>query len=576
MNRFLSTHSRTIFTCLFGMAAILFFGYFCQYHLMYIEGMQLFLYTGEYFQETLIHPGGVADLFARFLTQFYHFPLVGGVIIALLLILFQSGIWGNVKNITATRKQSDWWLLTFIPPAAYWYLLCDFNYTLTGLAALTIVVWVSSFYSKLHKTSYRAGYVLIVIPLLWLAVGGAAAAAVLLMAFAEVLMKPYRKWLPFSGIVLGILFFLFIFFTLPIQNEPLQLFFGGLYYRYLKIPLFPYISMWTLTALVTAVAAVLPEFKKQWIHLCMGAIMSAALFFVICLRYDRTSEREYMFLFATKQMKWQQIIKESRKQLPNSLVAVNMLNLALAMTDSSGDDLFNYPQPSQGALILSYNQDMLYAQEILFNLGLINESRRYAFECLSQIPDRQQSAYFIMRLAESDMISGRDTLARKYLNTLNQTLFYKKWAQRRLFLLNTENGVDNHPVYGSLRKMQPKRNFNYTVLQFGQMLRNILEDNPRNHIAYNYLMMYYMLTKNIPAFCENLQIVDPLPRHYQEVLALTAGHSESDTPEFHKLPMDDQVFLRFKQFEKKLQAVEPGTLDKEYGNTFWYYFYMIK
>ncbi len=108
------------------------------------------------------------------------------------------------------------------------------------------------------------------------------------------------------------------------------------------------------------------------------------------------------------------------------------------------------------------------------------------------------------------------------------------------------------------------------------MLRYILEDNPRNHIAYNYLMMYYMLTKNIPAFCENLQIVDPLPRHYQEVLALTAGHSESDTPEFHKLPMDDQVFLRFKQFEKKLQAVEPGTLDKEYGNTFWYYFYMIK
>lgn len=283
-----------------------------------------------------------------------------------------------------------------------------------------------------------------------------------------------------------------------------------------------------------------------------------------------------MFLFATKQMKWQQIIKESRKQLPNSLVAVNMLNLALAMTDSSGDDLFNYPQPSQGALILSYDQDMLYAQEILFNLGLINESRRYAFECLSQIPDRQQSAYFIMRLAESDMISGRDTLARKYLNTLNQTLFYKKWAQRRLFLLNTENGVDNHPVYGSLRKMQPKRDFNYTVLQFGQMLRNILEDNPRNHIAYNYLMMYYMLTKNIPAFCENLQIVHPLPRHYQEVLALTAGHSESDTPEFHKLPMDDQVFLKFKQFEKKLQVMEPLTLDKEYGNTFWYYFYMIK
>ena len=120
MNRFLSTHSRTIFTCLFGMAAILFFGYFCQYHLMYIEGMQLFLYTGEYFQETLIHPGGVADLFARFLTQFYHLPLVGGVIIALLLILFQAGIWSNVKNITATRKQSDWWLLTFIPPAAYW------------------------------------------------------------------------------------------------------------------------------------------------------------------------------------------------------------------------------------------------------------------------------------------------------------------------------------------------------------------------------------------------------------------------------------------------------------------------
>jgi hypothetical protein len=275
-------------------------------------------------------------------------------------------------------------------------------------------------------------------------------------------------------------------------------------------------------------------------------------------------------------MKWQQIIDESRKQLPNSLVAVNILNLALAMTDSAGDDLFNYPQPSQGALILSYDKDMLFAQEILFNLGLINESRRYAFESMSQIPDRQQSAYFIMRLAESDMISGREALARKYLNTLNKTLFYKKWAQRRLTLLNSENGVDNHPVYGSLRKMQPKHNFNYTVLQFEQMLSSILEDNPRNHIAYNYLMMYYMLTKNIPAFCENLQIVHPVPKHYQEVLALTSGLSEPGASDIHMLQIDDPVFLKFKQFEKNLQIMDLGILDKEYGNTFWYYFYMIK
>ena len=78
-----------IFTLLFGVAVLLFFGLAYPHHLHYQEQYQLFLFDCSYVWDIVRLPGGVADLLGRFCTQFFLYAWVGAFIIALLLSAVQ-------------------------------------------------------------------------------------------------------------------------------------------------------------------------------------------------------------------------------------------------------------------------------------------------------------------------------------------------------------------------------------------------------------------------------------------------------------------------------------------------------
>ena len=82
-------HLHYIYTLLFGVAVLLFFGLAYPHHLHYQEQFQLFLFDGDYVWNIVRLPGGIADLLGRFCTQFFLFAWVGAVIIALLLSVIQ-------------------------------------------------------------------------------------------------------------------------------------------------------------------------------------------------------------------------------------------------------------------------------------------------------------------------------------------------------------------------------------------------------------------------------------------------------------------------------------------------------
>lgn len=94
-----------LYTLLFGVAVLIFFGLVYPHHLHYQEQYQLFLFDSTYVWDIVRLPGGVADLLGRFCTQFFLFAWVGAFIIALLLTLVQlltlrlfNGQWSMVNN----------------------------------------------------------------------------------------------------------------------------------------------------------------------------------------------------------------------------------------------------------------------------------------------------------------------------------------------------------------------------------------------------------------------------------------------------------------------------------------------
>ena len=82
-------HIHLIYTLLFGLAVLLFFGLAYPHHLHYQEQFQLFLFDSGYAWEIVRQPGGLADLLGRFCTQFFLFAWVGAAIIAVLLMAVQ-------------------------------------------------------------------------------------------------------------------------------------------------------------------------------------------------------------------------------------------------------------------------------------------------------------------------------------------------------------------------------------------------------------------------------------------------------------------------------------------------------
>ena len=78
-----------IYTLLFGVSVLLFFGLAYPHHLHYQEQFQLFLFDGNYAWDIVRLPGGIADLLGRFCTQFFLYAWSGAFIIGLLLSVIQ-------------------------------------------------------------------------------------------------------------------------------------------------------------------------------------------------------------------------------------------------------------------------------------------------------------------------------------------------------------------------------------------------------------------------------------------------------------------------------------------------------
>ena len=116
-------HFHIIYTLLFGVAVLLFFGLTYPHHLHYQEQYQLFLFDCTYVWEIVKLPGGIADLLGRFCTQFFLYAWVGALIIALLLMAVQLltlRLVGDYKSPATDGKSPttvSGWLygLSFVP-----------------------------------------------------------------------------------------------------------------------------------------------------------------------------------------------------------------------------------------------------------------------------------------------------------------------------------------------------------------------------------------------------------------------------------------------------------------------------
>ena len=201
--------------------------------------------------------------------------------------------------------------------------------------------------------------------------------------------------------------------------------------------------------------------------------------------------------FMARHQQWNRILETINTEKPNNQIGVTVQNLALAMRGMLLDHLLDYNQNGIAGLLPDVKEDAaspLPTAEAFYQLGMINVAQRTVFEAQEAILDFQKSGRCYVRLAQTNLINGNYEVARKYLMALQKTLFYREWANETLPLLGNEEAIAKHPEYGRLRQMAYKDDFYFSDHVTPEMLESLYFRNTDNHMAYQYLIAYYMLT----------------------------------------------------------------------------------
>lgn len=528
---------KPLLSLLFGVAVVIFWAVPFVGGLCFQEQYQMFLFDTGYFLERIVLPGGLADYISEFLVQFYYMPVLGGAIIALLLMGIQTAVWGLMKQYGA-RHDFPGYLLSFLPSIALWCAMGDQNVLLSFVVALFGALVIGWIHNRFHNRLVKVVFELVSTALVYWLLGPVVFLYAVLM-IGDTLKNAKQKGNVFSGIgysaVILILTVAWILLTTQTLQYPLYRIFAGLnYYRYPgAISPLPFVVM--VWAVVIPFLGMIPCHRKSLQKLQQSKVVIVlsyvlvivASWFGIKTSFDEMTYEliDYDFLVRTEQ--WDKIIEKAEKKPATTPLGVSCVNLALSQKGMLADRLFEFYQNGGEGLFPTFTRDMISpvsTAEIFFRLGMVNDAERYMFEAQEAIPNYRKSARLTRRIIECDVINGNYKVAAKLLRRLQKTLFYSNWANQTMALLGNEKAINRHPIYGKLRKYREKKqDFLFSDREMDQMLGLLFLNDNHNKMAYEYLMCYELLQRDMEKFMQYYPLgrfvgYDHIPRTFQEIL----------------------------------------------------------
>ena len=537
MNNLITKSWKPLLSLLFGVAVVIFWSVPYMSGLCFQEQYQMFLFDTNYFLERIVLPGGLADYISEFLVQFYYMPVLGGAIIALLLMSIQAISWGLMKQY-GMKAVFPGYLLSFVPSIVLWCAMGDQNLLLSFVVALSGALLMGWIHNRFHNRLVKVVFELVSTALVYWFLGPVVFLYAALM-IGDTLMKGKQNGhilssLGYSACLL-ILTVAWILLTTQSLQYPLYRIFSGLnYYRYpgTVSPLPLGVMIWTV---VVVFFGMVPD-GHAWIKKLQQSKVVMALVYVLvivaswfgikasfdAMTYDLI---DYDFLVRTEQ--WDKIIEKAEKKPATTPLGVSCVNLALSQKGQLADRLFEFYQNGGEGLFPTFTRDMISpvsTAEIFFRLGMVNDAERYMFEAQEAIPNYRKSARLTRRIIECEIINGNYQVAAKLLRRLQKTLFYSNWANQTMALLGNEKAINQHPIYGKLRKYREKKqDFLFSDREMDQMLGLLFLNDNHNKMAYEYLVCYELLQRDMEKFMQYYPLgrfvdYDHIPRSFQEIL----------------------------------------------------------
>jgi len=588
---FKKKYTHLIAECLY----YLIFGIFCFYVVYKIFGPEMLYYKLQpYFSldpsfiEYCFHQQqGYISLISQYLMQLLYYPVSGSILLSLILVLFALQYRFIFNGLVRSLGRG----FEFLPPILILIFLKSYTVTLDALVMFFIIgLFVLANRSlRTDNLFLKIAFQLICI-YLFISVTGILASFGLLVFIVtdEILLKKTPK--KFIYISLDILLFLILAYTLwgfTLASRMSRASLPATIYE--SIPCYWYLlSIHIIGIGLSALMDV--KFSKVFLEkinrLNPGKFLILFIFIVLGIIFSKKlfiNESKYntQIEYYASQKKWIEVLKLKNKTKLQDRISRFLINRALFETGQMTNNLFSVPQEGgEFTLFLTKSfthECTIYSSDLFYDLGFIKSANYWALEAQTFDP---YSPRILKRIALTSLLLKEYSISEKYLTILKESFVERKWASDLLESVHQKN-------YSELEKTIAFNNLDTTQIFLiendnpNHILIEMLMNNGKNKMAFEYLESYYLMRNDLKDFYNRLNYMSnfnyqKIPTVYQEAILLYYVSNNIPEEKFeYSIDIDiKNKFLSFYQTLYKYKS-NPGLgkmmLQSEFGNTYWYY-----
>lgn len=275
---------------------------------------------------------------------------------------------------------------------------------------------------------------------------------------------------------------------------------------------------------------------------------------------------------------WEKVERLTQEDLGN-YVSSYYHNLAKAKQGKLADGLLDYYQENTRSLLIPVRENesdfsIQAASEAWFQMGDMTLAEHATILGMIFSPHHTGSRA-VKRLAEINLIQGETEAAEKYLHILSKSWVHRKWADQHRPGKQTEKVAHFLSMQQSLL---PKTDTLRLAGQDRASLLNLLDENPANTLARDYLLCHDLLAKNLPAFGRDyLKYANGLytPLYAQALLIVKSV--EPDLLKECKMPMSNDILQQNQAYVNQFTKCKGKKSEMAaFKHTYWYYYHYEK
>ena len=324
-------------------------------------------------------------------------------------------------------------------------------------------------------------------------------------------------------------------------------------------------------------------FAKPALSALPVVLMALGLYF----SYDELSKPYVLSNYYCRQKRWDKIVELSRR-LPKDRtnVYVNHDTLrALYHTGRLPYDMFRCPLVPEAILLTHEDRQSDLTQwklsDIFLELGHVNMAEKLASEVLTT---KGHLGIALEELGWISIIKGQPGTARVYLNALKKDPIYRGRAESLLRGMNSGFPPDQVDYIDRIRSCMRDETAGVTGMEpVDETLAALLARNPRNKMAFEYLMACYLLTSRVDKIVENADRLHDFgyprtPTLYEEAILIYYG-SQAKAVDLTRFNISRETLQRYEAFvrlNRDLQSQNSqaamNRLIREFGASYFFYY----